>query len=224
MATTSAASTELGDQPVMSSMDRVTLNVGGRIFITTIGTLVDRSNYFASLFSGRWAMPKQLDGSIFIDTDPNVFEHVLRYLRRGVFPLAFNKETGHDYKLYIEILSEARYFQIPKLEKWLEGKCYIHCIEFSTTQKRVGPTNLSPSTTTSSWSSDFVTQLLKQETSKRHQYTCPVELQRRHRNDSPYHSPCQQPKEGVMEILESTEWVEVGKKYTVNEGWCSDEG
>jgi BTB/POZ domain len=213
----------------MSSMDRVTLNVGGRKFLTTIGTLVDRSNYFASLFSGRWAMPKQLDGSIFIDTDPNVFEHVLRYLRRGVFPLAFDKETGHDYKLYIEILSEARYFQIPKLEKWLEGKCYIHCVDFSTAQKRVGPvrTKESSSTTTSSWSSDFVTQLVKQETSKTHQYTCRMELHRRHQNDSPYcygNHNCQPPKDGVIDILESTEWVEVGKKYTVHEGWCSDEG
>ncbi|KAK0615154.1 hypothetical protein B0T17DRAFT_619960 [Bombardia bombarda] len=86
-------------EPHLCSTEEVVLNAGGRKYTTTVGTLVDRSEFFASLSSGRWAIPKNEDGSIFVDADPDIFEYVLRYLRRGVFPLAFNRETGHDYKL-----------------------------------------------------------------------------------------------------------------------------
>ncbi|KAH8905544.1 hypothetical protein BR93DRAFT_939506 [Coniochaeta sp. PMI_546] len=102
----------------------ITLNVGGKPFFTTIGTLVQRNSFFAAFLSGRWKVPKAEDGSIFIDSDPDVFSHILSFLSGGVFPLAYNPDTGHDDKLYVGILAQARYFSIPELECWLENACY----------------------------------------------------------------------------------------------------
>jgi BTB/POZ domain len=110
------------------SSERVTFQVGERRFDTTVGTLTTRSEYFAQLFSGRWPVNKQSDGSIFIDANGDIFEHILRYLRRGIFPLAYDKDKGHDYKLYAEILVEAKYFQCSALVVWLESQCYHQCI------------------------------------------------------------------------------------------------
>src|SRR4051812_48134438 len=80
----------------------VRLKVGGRRFVTTRETLTEESAFFASLLSGRWdnALP---DGSYFINADPALFEHILRYLRRSVFPLFFDAENGHDHHLYLSL-------------------------------------------------------------------------------------------------------------------------
>jgi len=40
------------------------------------------SAFFAALFSGRWDNA-DADGFFFIDADPDLFEHILRYVRRG---------------------------------------------------------------------------------------------------------------------------------------------
>ncbi|PYH88283.1 hypothetical protein BO71DRAFT_281091, partial [Aspergillus ellipticus CBS 707.79] len=77
------------------------------------------SAYFTSLLSGKWQPPPP-DGKYFIDSDPDLFEHMLRYLRRGISPLFYDRNTGHDYNKYLAVLEEARYFMIPVLESWLE--------------------------------------------------------------------------------------------------------
>lgn len=71
--------------PPLAANVQVLLQVGERRFTTTNETLTNESTFFASLLSGRWsnALP---DGSHFIDADPMLFEHILRYLRRGVLP------------------------------------------------------------------------------------------------------------------------------------------
>ena len=77
-----------------SNADKITLQVGARCFITTHETLVAESGFFASLLSGRWDNAAE-DGSHFVDADANLFEHILRYLRRGVFPFFYEKSKGH---------------------------------------------------------------------------------------------------------------------------------
>jgi hypothetical protein len=99
--------------------------VGERRFVSTRQTLIEESGYFASLLSGRWNSA-QADGSYFVDADPNLFEHILRYLRRGVLPVFYEKLKGHDYAQYVALLEEAKYFQISRLEDWLEKKRYLH--------------------------------------------------------------------------------------------------
>jgi BTB/POZ domain-containing protein KCTD9 len=108
--------------------DIVTLQVGDRRFTTTKETLTDQCGFFSSLLSGRWN-DVQPDGSYFIDADGDLFEHILRYLRRGVLPVFYDNSKGHDHALYLALLEEARYFQIPRLEEWLEDKTYLQAIK-----------------------------------------------------------------------------------------------
>lgn len=106
---------------------QITLQVGESRFVTTHETPVTESPFFASLLSGRWdnALP---DGSYFIDADPALFKYILRYLRRRVFPIFYDIDKGHDHALYLALLEEARYFQIARLQDWLEEKRYLGAV------------------------------------------------------------------------------------------------
>ncbi|KAF7881024.1 uncharacterized protein EAF02_006915 [Botrytis sinoallii] len=115
----------------------ITLQVGERRFITTKNTMTGESHFFAALMSGRWDSNKQADGSYFIDADPDLFEHILRYLRRSVLPIFYHPEKGHDHVLYLALLGEARYFQITRLENWLKNKRYLHASETQWTDENV---------------------------------------------------------------------------------------
>lgn len=106
----------------------ITLQVGERRFITTAETMTQESAFFAALFSERWDNA-EADGSYFIDADPDLFEHILRYLRRGVLPIFYDDAKGHDHALYLALLEEAKYFQIPRLEHWLKGKRFLQAIK-----------------------------------------------------------------------------------------------
>ncbi|KAG0152949.1 hypothetical protein PDIDSM_1908 [Penicillium digitatum] len=106
---------------------QITLQVGERRFVTTLQTLVPESNFFASLLSGRWD-DARADGSYFLDADPTLFEHILRYLRRRVLPIFYDIGKGHDHALYLALLEEAKYFQIARLQDWLENKQYLHAL------------------------------------------------------------------------------------------------
>ncbi|KAI4859087.1 BTB/POZ protein [Hypoxylon rubiginosum] len=108
---------------------RVTLQVGERRFTTLRDTLRSESSYFAARLSSRWNDTDE-DGSYFIDADPAMFEHVLRYLRSGNFPVFFNASTQtFDHAKYISLLSEARYFGIPRLEEWIEKDRYLDIVQ-----------------------------------------------------------------------------------------------
>ncbi|KAI9375528.1 hypothetical protein BJX61DRAFT_539680 [Aspergillus egyptiacus] len=67
-------------------------------------------------------------GLIYIDADPTLFKHILRYLRRGVLPIFYDNDRGHDHALYLALLEEARYFQIARLQDWLENKRYLYAL------------------------------------------------------------------------------------------------
>ncbi|KAF5873562.1 uncharacterized protein Bfra_005025 [Botrytis fragariae] len=107
----------------------ITLQVGERRFVTTKNTMTGESPFFAALFSGRWDSNEQADGSYFIDADPDLFEHILRYLRRSVLPIFYDIKKGHDHALYLALLGEARYFQIARLENWLKNKRYLSAVK-----------------------------------------------------------------------------------------------
>ena len=68
---------------------RVELEVGGRRFVTSVQTLRRaKGTFFDAYFSGRYAMDRAEDGSVFIDRDGEAFGHVLEYLRDGVVSVA----------------------------------------------------------------------------------------------------------------------------------------
>lgn len=59
----------------------VKLNVGGRLFTTSLDTLLKQDNMFRAMFSGRMDVCTDLDGYILIDRSGKHFEFILNYLR-----------------------------------------------------------------------------------------------------------------------------------------------
>jgi len=99
-----------------------------RNFVTDPENWLGHSIFFKKLFSGNWG-DKQEDGSYFIETDAEIFEHILRYLRTGVLPVFYDRANGHDFALYQGLLGEAKYFIIERLEKWLRERKYLEVVE-----------------------------------------------------------------------------------------------
>ncbi|KAI1139957.1 hypothetical protein F5Y05DRAFT_424772 [Hypoxylon sp. FL0543] len=108
--------------------DRITLQVGERRFNTLRQTLMGGSSYFTRRLS---AMCDYADAdSYFIDADPDLFEHILRYLRSSRFPVFFDCATlTFDLAKYAALLVEARYFGVDKLADWIENKTYLRAVK-----------------------------------------------------------------------------------------------
>ncbi|KAF2473564.1 uncharacterized protein BDR25DRAFT_158866, partial [Lindgomyces ingoldianus] len=122
----------------------ITLNVGGRKFLTRIDTLATGSGFFAAQLS-RWIGDPREDGSFFIDADPDLFAHLLRHLRRpNTFPLFWNMEKGFDYALYHALYVEAEYFGIYELAKWIEAKQYLKAITIKSHGPEIHEVNGAP--------------------------------------------------------------------------------
>ncbi|KAL1647169.1 hypothetical protein SLS58_002940 [Diplodia intermedia] len=120
----SVTSTATCPRPMLTEDTKVNIQIGERRFTTTRDTLVGGSDYFAARFSGNWN-DAEPDGSYFVDGDPDLFVHILRFLRSGTFPLFYDKHRGHDYSLYAALLAQAQYFQIPPLVDWLRERKYL---------------------------------------------------------------------------------------------------
>ena len=105
-----------------------TLKTLSKSFITNPDHWLGHSAYFDKLFSGEWG-DKQEDGSYFIETDSDIFEHILRYLRTGVLPVFYDQAHGHDFVLYQALHGEAEYFAIDRLCRWIREKKYLEAVE-----------------------------------------------------------------------------------------------
>ena len=110
---------------------RICLLVGGRDFVASEDTLVQGSSYFRALLSDKYES-KDADGRFYVDADPDLFQDVLRYLRRGIYPLYWDKSKGHDYAKYLALQAESSYFQIEKLSLWLQEEKYLSAVTIST--------------------------------------------------------------------------------------------
>lgn len=115
---------------VVAAADTVTLKVGDRIFVTLRNTLKG-SAFLSIATSGRW--PIQPDGSYFLDSDPELFGHILTFLRRGTFPLLWDPRNGHDFAKYNQLLQEALFLGIDELAVWLNAKKYMKAITMKQT-------------------------------------------------------------------------------------------
>jgi len=111
-----------------TSKTPVNLQVGECRFTTLASTLSDGSSFFTSLLSDRWEDSRSNDGSYFVDADPDLFAHILRYLRRGVLPVVYEKSHGFDYAFYRALQKEALYFGIEPLHKWVKEKGYLQAV------------------------------------------------------------------------------------------------
>ncbi|KAL5117893.1 hypothetical protein ACEQ8H_004211 [Pleosporales sp. CAS-2024a] len=108
----------------------ITLDVGGRTFKTETATLTNGSGLFKRQLSPSWSWTPQRDGSYFIDADPDLFAHLLRFMRRPeVFPLFYTQTHGFDYDLYNRLQAEAAYFQVHELHEWIHNREYDKAVK-----------------------------------------------------------------------------------------------
>jgi len=86
------------------------LNVGGKIFATTLETLTrDPNSMLGAMFSGLYRSKKDRNGAHFIDRDGKLFRYILNYLRDG------SVELSHELQELRQILVEAQFYQIQGL-------------------------------------------------------------------------------------------------------------
>ncbi|KAI9892622.1 MAG: hypothetical protein M1814_001315 [Vezdaea aestivalis] len=109
----------------------ITLQMGDKIFRTLESTLIEESHFFRSLLSGRWTTPKTPSNALLIDGDPEIFNYILRYLRRGTYPILYDQTRGFDYGLYRAILDEAKYFGVEKLCDWIQSKKFESAVKIT---------------------------------------------------------------------------------------------
>lgn len=101
---------------VQSQSGRVVLNVGGNRFDTSVATLTkDQNSMLAAMFSGRYAMKEEADGSYFVDRDGSQFRYILNYLRDNTVTLPPNR------LLHLELLREANFFQLAGLVEQIKA-------------------------------------------------------------------------------------------------------
>lgn len=92
----------------------ITLNVGGRLYMTRLSTLRKYpESMLAAMFSGRHKMDKDKDGHYFLDTNGDLFGQILDYLRHGTVP---------PNAIAIAVYQEANYYGLHTLMEELQLK------------------------------------------------------------------------------------------------------
>lgn len=99
-------------QHQQQSSERVELNVGGEVFMTTVSTLTSvKDTVFSVIFSGQFDIERDTQGRIFFDRDGIVFRWILNFLRnRNTFEL-----PRANPLLLSQIYAEADFFQVKPL-------------------------------------------------------------------------------------------------------------
>ena len=112
--TVSVAANELNEWEQLKSnlakthlKGRVQLDVGGRIFSTTVSTLTsEKDTFFTALFSKQWEAEKDDQGRIFIDRNGDLFAEILDYMRN---PEEF---ILPEERLRKRLISEAKFYKL----------------------------------------------------------------------------------------------------------------
>eukprot|EP01114_Cavostelium_apophysatum_P013315 TRINITY_DN3196_c0_g1_i1.p1 TRINITY_DN3196_c0_g1~~TRINITY_DN3196_c0_g1_i1.p1 ORF type:complete len:275 (-),score=22.43 TRINITY_DN3196_c0_g1_i1:292-1026(-) len=100
----------------MESDQIIKLNVGGHLFSASVTTLTkDSESMLYAMFSGKFPIKEQEDGSVFIDRDGTHFRHVLNFLR-GSFQIPSNVD------IIKELLEESEFYQIKTLSALLRDQ------------------------------------------------------------------------------------------------------
>jgi hypothetical protein len=116
----------------------MTLNIGGRKIQISPNTLYAESGLFRQRLSDRFTWAPEADGSYFLDADPDLFEHLVRFMRRpNVVPLSYDNVKGYNYDLYNRLEAEADYFQVEVLRAWIKEKKFLKAIVTQTYNPRL---------------------------------------------------------------------------------------
>lgn len=127
------ASKSLQQQLSLSSMSQshianqryVKLNVGGRLFSTSLDTLTKQDNMLRAMFSGRLDVSTDADGYILIDRCGRHFEFLLNYLRDDD-PMYVQIALQDKCELELfEILKEAKFYCMQPLVAMIEQKIML---------------------------------------------------------------------------------------------------
>ena len=97
-----------------NSQQRVRLNVGGKIFETSVKTLMSQKDtfFYKLILSKKF----NLNDEIFIDRNPRLFHVFINYLWNNSFDLSEFKKSDH-FELYLE----ACFYNIPEISSVIEG-------------------------------------------------------------------------------------------------------
>ena len=101
------------------SSDVVTLNVGGKIFATTLSTLNKMpQSMIGAMFSGEFTAAKDANGHVFIDNDGSAFHVVLNFLRHRQLVVS-DVELS---QLHPQLLFDAEYYCLPELQSAVQQR------------------------------------------------------------------------------------------------------
>lgn len=203
----------------------IILRVGERQFWTLPSTLTEESSYFASVLSGRWPGAQAEDGSFFVDADPVLFQYILRYLRHGALPIFWNGGRGFDYSLYAELLQEARYFGIVKLQEWITEKKYLQTINVRYSAKEIiGPPDSSEFHT---GTDPHLEKTYHVSWKPEKRYRCPRDIFIHHGDPSRCGRACEKAKNDGQPEYENVQVMHtlvIEKKTTLNHPVCIADG
>jgi len=121
---------ELGVAPFKLPRGRILLDVGGCYYSTTFETLTKfPDSWIARMFSGRFPVNVNQDGSVFIDRDGTHFDSILKFLRDPNTKIKMKEKTEmEEFKAEVEFygLTKAMYGEmdtsIPENLDWIDNK------------------------------------------------------------------------------------------------------
>lgn len=96
--------------------EHIELNVGGKLYNTTVTTLTRLpNNLIERMFTGQSAMSKDSKGRYFIDRDGEIFGHVLNFLRTRTLTLR------EDFEDLDGLMQEAEYYELNDLKRLIQS-------------------------------------------------------------------------------------------------------
>jgi hypothetical protein len=121
---------ELGVAPYKLPRGRILLDVGGCSYSTTFETLTKiPDSWLGRMFSGRFPLHVNEDGSVFIDRDGTHFDSILKFLRDPTTKIKMKERTDfEEFKAEVEYygLSKTMFgdvdTSIPDTLDWLDNK------------------------------------------------------------------------------------------------------
>jgi hypothetical protein len=94
--------------------DKIRLNIGGTVFVTSLDTMtLEKNTFFSAMFSEEFHQQPDDDGEYYVDRDPTYFRIILNHLRGVDIKNAFSSKNQWERSL---IQQEIEFYQIESLK------------------------------------------------------------------------------------------------------------